>query len=39
MAERLQNGIRISHPEMPAFVLKEDEALALVAYIKSLQEK
>ena len=37
MAERLQSGIVVGHPEMPAFVLKEHEALALVAYIKSLQ--
>lgn len=39
MAERLQSGIVVGHPEMPAFVLKEHEALALVAYIKSLQAK
>jgi len=37
MAERLQNGIVVGHPEMPAFVLREHEALALVAYIRSLQ--
>lgn len=37
MSERLQSGIVVGHPEMPAFVLKEHEALALVAYIKSLQ--
>lgn len=37
MAERLQNGIVVGHPEMPAFVLREREARALVAYIRSLQ--
>jgi mono/diheme cytochrome c family protein len=37
MAERLQNGIVVGHPEMPAFVLREQEARALVAYIRSLQ--
>jgi mono/diheme cytochrome c family protein len=37
MAERLQNGIVVGHPEMPAFVLKEQEARALIAYIRSLQ--
>jgi mono/diheme cytochrome c family protein len=38
MAERLQNGIIVGHPEMPAFVLKEHEARALVAYIRSLRD-
>lgn len=37
MAERLQNGIVVGHPEMPAFVLREHEARSLVAYIRSLQ--
>jgi mono/diheme cytochrome c family protein len=34
---RLQDGIIAGHPEMPAFKLKEDEARALVAYMRSLQ--
>jgi mono/diheme cytochrome c family protein len=38
MADRLQNGIIVGHPEMPAFVLKEHEARALVAYIRSLRD-
>jgi mono/diheme cytochrome c family protein len=38
MAERLQTGIIVGHPEMPAFVLKEYEARALVAYIRSLRD-
>ena len=38
MAERLQDGIVVGHPEMPAFVMKEHEARALVAYIRSLRD-
>jgi mono/diheme cytochrome c family protein len=34
---RLQDGIIAGHPEMPAFKLKEHEARALVAYMRSLQ--
>lgn len=37
LAGRLQDGIIAGHPEMPAFKLKEDEARALVAYMRSLQ--
>lgn len=37
MIERLQNGLVAGHPEMPVFVLKENEARALVAYMRSLQ--
>ncbi|HWV53660.1 cytochrome c [Pseudorhodoplanes sp.] len=38
MAERLQDGIIAGHPEMPTFVMKEHEARALVAYMRSLQD-
>lgn len=38
MMERLQDGIIAAHPEMPSFVLKEHEARALVAYIRSLRD-
>jgi mono/diheme cytochrome c family protein len=38
MVERMQNGLIAGHPEMPVFVLKEDEARALVAYMKSLRD-
>lgn len=38
MVERLQNGLIAGHPEMPVFVLKENEARALVAYMKSLRD-
>ncbi len=37
MVDRLQNGLVAGHPEMPIFVLKEQEARALVAYMRSLQ--
>lgn len=38
MIERLQNGLIAGHPEMPVFVLKENEARALVAYMKALRD-
>jgi mono/diheme cytochrome c family protein len=38
MIERLQDGIIAGHPEMPAFVLREHEARALVAYMRSLRD-
>jgi cytochrome c len=39
MVDRLQNGLIAGHPEMPVFVLKEREARALVAYMRSLRDK
>ncbi len=38
MIERLQDGLVAGHPEMPVFILKDDEARALVAYMKSLRD-
>ena len=38
MLERLQNGLIAGHPEMPVFILRDDEARALVAYMKSLRD-
>ena len=38
MIERLQDGLIAGHPEMPVFILKDDEARALVAYMKSLRD-
>ncbi len=38
MAERLQDGILSGHPDMPGFVLKENESRALVAYMRSLRD-
>lgn len=37
LAKRLHEGIIVGHPEMPAFILKEHEARALVAYLRSIQ--
>ena len=39
MQERLQDGIIGGHPEMPIFVLRADEARALVAYMKMLRDQ
>jgi mono/diheme cytochrome c family protein len=36
LIENLQGGVLAGHPEMPAFVLREHEARALVAYMRSL---
>ncbi|MGV3633049.1 MAG: c-type cytochrome [Pseudorhodoplanes sp.] len=38
MMERLQSGLLAGHPDMPIFVLKEQEARALVAYMRSLRD-
>ena len=38
LIEKLQGGVIAGHPEMPAFVLKEHEARAVVAYIRSLRD-
>lgn len=38
LIERLQGGVIAGHPEMPAFVLREHEARALVAYMRSLRD-
>lgn len=35
---RFQDGVIAGHPEMPAFVLTEREAKALVAYMRSLRD-
>jgi mono/diheme cytochrome c family protein len=37
LVDRLQGGVIAGHPEMPAFVLREHEARALIAYMRSLQ--
>jgi mono/diheme cytochrome c family protein len=38
MQDRLEDGNIGDHPEMPVFVLRPNEAGALVAYIKSLRD-
>lgn len=37
LTKRLHEGIIAGHPEMPVFVLREHEARALVAYLRSIQ--
>ena len=37
LQKRLQDGILVGHPEMPVFVLKANEAHAVVAYLKSIR--
>lgn len=37
LTTRLHEGIIAGHPEMPVFILKEHEARALVAYLRSIQ--
>jgi mono/diheme cytochrome c family protein len=38
LIERFQGGVIAGHPEMPAFILKDQEARALVAYMRSLRD-
>ncbi len=38
LIERLQGGVLAGHPEMPAFILTDREARALVAYMRSLRD-
>jgi mono/diheme cytochrome c family protein len=38
LIERFQGGVIAGHPEMPAFILKDHEARALVAYMRSLRD-
>ena len=37
LQKRLQDGILAGHPEMPVFILKANEAHAVVAYLKSIR--
>lgn len=37
LEQRLRDGILAGHPEMPVFVLKGNEARAVVAYLKSIR--
>jgi mono/diheme cytochrome c family protein len=37
LERRLRAGILAGHPEMPAFVLKREEARAVVAYLRSIR--
>jgi mono/diheme cytochrome c family protein len=37
LEQRLRQGILAGHPEMPAFVLKHEEARAMVAYLRAIR--
>ena len=37
LEEQLRQGLVAGHPEMPVFVLRDHEAVALVRYLRSLQ--
>jgi mono/diheme cytochrome c family protein len=37
LEQRLREGILAGHPEMPAFVLRQEEARAMVVYLRSIR--
>jgi mono/diheme cytochrome c family protein len=39
LAEALAEGISVGHAEMPEFVFDPDEVAAIIAYLKSIQER
>lgn len=39
LAEALAEGIFVGHPDMPEFVFEADEVGAILAYLKSIQER
>jgi cytochrome c len=39
LAEALAEGIFVGHPDMPEFVFESDEVGAILAYLKSIQER
>jgi cytochrome c len=39
LAEALAEGIFVGHPDMPEFVFEVDEVGAILAYLKSIQER
>ena len=38
-AEGLVEGFSTGHPDMPEFIFEVDEAVAIIAYLKSIQER
>ena len=38
LEQRLREGLLAGHPEMPAFILKREEAHALVTYLRSIRD-
>jgi cytochrome c len=39
LAETLAEGLSVGHPDMPEFVFEPDEIAAILAYLKSIQER
>ena len=39
LAEALAEGIFVGHPDMPEFVFEAEEVGAILAYLKSIQER
>jgi cytochrome c len=39
LAEALAEGISVGHPDMPEFIFEADEVGAILAYLKSIQER
>jgi mono/diheme cytochrome c family protein len=39
LAEALAEGLSVGHAEMPEFVFDADEVAAIIAYLKSIQER
>ena len=39
LSEALAEGLSVGHPEMPEFVFDTDEITAILAYLKSIQER
>jgi len=39
LAESLAEGLSVGHPDMPEFVFERDEIAAILAYLKSIQER
>jgi cytochrome c len=39
LAEALAEGLSVGHPDMPEFVFEPNEIAAILAYLKSIQER
>jgi cytochrome c len=39
LAEALAEGLSVGHTDMPEFVFEADEVAAIIAYLKSIQER
>ena len=39
LAEALAEGLSVGHPDMPEFVFEPDQVAAILAYLKSIQQR